>query len=95
MDERFWQLKESAKWSLDLNDRREAVQELARNYGRDAIQALTEIKDVTAYADIKKACIEAIKANRISSDPLTGKSKKRSKVSRKRGKGAKKSHGRR
>lgn len=56
-----WELKESAKWSLDLNDRKRAIKLLA-SYGPGAIQSIAEIRDVSAYEEIRKACIEAIRA---------------------------------
>ncbi|MGI0029547.1 MAG: hypothetical protein ACREAQ_07550 [Nitrososphaera sp.] len=68
--DRFWQLKESAKWSLDMNERRQAIEELAGSYGKEALQAILEIKDVTAYDEIRKACAEAIKeARKVSENP--------------------------
>ena len=65
VDDRFWELKESAKWSLDVNERKHAIRQLAESYGLEAIQSIAEIRDISAYDDIKKACIEAIKAASI------------------------------
>ncbi len=67
--DRFWKLKESAKWSLDMNERRQAIEELAGSYGKEALQAILEIKDVTAYDEIKKACAEAIRSAKNSENP--------------------------
>ena len=61
IDESFWELKESAKWSLDVSERKKAIRLLA-SYGPEAIDSIAEIKDVAAYDEIKRACIEAIKA---------------------------------
>lgn len=64
-DERFWELKEAAKWSLDIKERKRAISELTEGYGAIALPALSEIKDTTVYEEIRSACIEAIKsANR-------------------------------
>ena len=60
VDDTFYELKESAKWSLDVDERKKAIRLLA-SYGPGAIQSIREIKDVTAYNEVKKACIEAIK----------------------------------
>lgn len=62
VNDRLWELKESAKWSLDVDERKQAIRELANSYGPDAIQSIAEIRDVAAYAEIRKACIEAIKS---------------------------------
>ena len=55
----IWDLKESAKWAGDEQKRREAVNELA-TYGESALPTLEEIMSVTAYDEIKTACIDAI-----------------------------------
>lgn len=60
-DEEFWDLKESAKWSLDVRERKRAIMQLANSYGLKAVQPITEIKEVAAYDELRKACIEAIK----------------------------------
>jgi hypothetical protein len=83
-DERYWQLKESAKWSLEVDERRRAIRELARGYGRDAIQAIEEIKDVSAYDEIKRACIEAIKSAKSEHSPVMHRKKKKSRKATKR-----------
>jgi hypothetical protein len=77
MDDRFWKLKESAKWSLSLDEKRQAVEQLASSYGKDAIETILEIKDVTAYDEVKRACIEAIKsaARETSNESSQGKNK--------------------
>jgi hypothetical protein len=60
--DRFWELKESAKWSLDVSERKNAIKQLAEYYGQDAIQSIAEIRDVAAYDEIRQACADAIKA---------------------------------
>ena len=76
-DERYWQLKESAKWSLEVDERRRAIRELVSGYGRDAIQAIEEVKDVSAYDEIKRACIEAIKSAKKAHPPAMHRKKKK------------------
>jgi hypothetical protein len=61
----LWELKEKAKWSPDLVEKKNAISGLSR-HGEGAISALEEILAVTAYDDIKSACIEAIKSVRES-----------------------------
>ena len=62
LDDRFWELKEDAKWSLDVNERKKSIRMLADYYGPEAVQSIAEIRDVAAYDEIKRACIEAIRA---------------------------------
>jgi hypothetical protein len=50
-----------AKWSRDPQEMKTAINELSAR-GDMALPALEEILNVTAYEDIKSACIEAIKA---------------------------------
>lgn len=60
-DDKFWELKESAKWSLDLGERKAAVKQLAQLYGPAAFDSIAEIRDDSAFEEIRRACIEAIK----------------------------------
>jgi hypothetical protein len=55
------ELKEMAKWSRSQQEMKTAINELSAR-GGVALPALEEILNVTAYEDIKAACIEAIKA---------------------------------
>jgi hypothetical protein len=90
VDDKFWELKESAKWSLDVNERKHAIRQLAESYGPEATQSIAEIRDISAYDDIKKVCIEAIKAASIrrpgekTNKSLPKKAKKRKKTKRKK-----------
>jgi hypothetical protein len=59
-DEKLWELKEAAKWSLSIEERKKAISELVIKYGENALEALSEVKDTTVHEDVKKACIEAI-----------------------------------
>ncbi|MDQ3947562.1 MAG: hypothetical protein M3218_00375 [Thermoproteota archaeon] len=62
-DERMtlFELKETAKWSSDPEERKAAIKELS-THGENAIYELQEIANITAYEDIKNACAEAIKS---------------------------------
>lgn len=60
-DTKIFELKERAKWSKDPAEKKTAIRELSAQ-GDRAIPALDEIRSVTAYDEIKAACIEAIKA---------------------------------
>lgn len=57
----LWDLKEAAKWSNNPQERKEAVTRLSAR-GAEALPSLDEIMSVTAYEDIRTACIEAIKS---------------------------------
>ncbi len=59
----LFELKEKAKWSSDLEERKAAIKELS-THGENAISELQEIASITAYEDIKNACSEAIKSMR-------------------------------
>jgi hypothetical protein len=57
----LFELKETAKWSSDPEERKAAIKELS-THGENAISELQEIANITAYEDIKNACAEAIKS---------------------------------
>jgi hypothetical protein len=59
----LFELKEKAKWSSDPEEKKAAIKELS-THGDNAISALQEIMSITAYEDIKSACVEAIKSMR-------------------------------
>lgn len=61
MSDTIFELKERAKWSRDLAEKKTAIKELSA-HGDKAIPALDEILSVTAYDDVRAACMEAIKA---------------------------------
>lgn len=63
-NEKLWELKEAGKWSLNLEERKKAVAELANYRNDDAVQALSEIKDTTAFEEIRQACMDAIMSAR-------------------------------
>ncbi len=60
-DKTISQLKETAKWSRDQEEKKTAIKELSA-HGENGLAALEEILNVTAYDEIKAACIAAIKA---------------------------------
>lgn len=64
-------LKETAKWSDDPEQKKTAIKELT-TYGENALTALQEIMNVTAYDEIKAACIDAIKAARQKDSTTSG-----------------------
>ncbi len=57
----IWELKEAAKWSNNSQEKKDAITKLSA-HGADALPSLNEIMIVTAYDDIRAACIEAIKS---------------------------------
>ncbi len=64
-----YELKETAKWSSKMDERKAAINELARR-GQTAIPTLEEIRDVALTSDELRstvvAFIEEIKNNKIS-----------------------------
>jgi hypothetical protein len=60
-DSSMWELKEAAKWSSNGQEKKEAITKLSAR-GPEALSSLQEILDVTAYEDVKAACVEAIKS---------------------------------
>lgn len=60
-DKTVSELKETAKWSRDQGEKKTAIKELSAR-GENGLTALEEILNVTAYDEIKTACIEAIKS---------------------------------
>jgi hypothetical protein len=59
----LFELKEKAKWSSDPEEKKAAIKELS-THGENAISELQEIMNITAYEDIKRACVAAIKSMR-------------------------------
>jgi len=60
-DKSLWELKEAAKWSSNPQEMKDAISKLSAR-GAEALPSLEEILSVTAYDDIKSACIDAIKS---------------------------------
>lgn len=60
-DSSIWKLKEAAKWSNDGKEKKEAITKLSAR-GPEALSSFQEILDVTAYEEVKAACVEAIKS---------------------------------
>lgn len=48
-------------------EKKAAIKELS-THGEDAIYELQEIMNITAYEDIRNACVEAIKSMRTGND---------------------------
>lgn len=59
--ERVRELKMTAKWSPDGDEKKGAISELLR-YGDQGVLAIQEVLSVTAYDDVKQACLEAIRS---------------------------------
>jgi hypothetical protein len=55
------ELKLTAKWGIDNEEKKKAIFGLLQ-YGHEGASAIREILGVTAYADVKQACIDAIKS---------------------------------
>jgi hypothetical protein len=83
-DEKFWELKEAAKWSLDVSERKRAIRQLATLYGTEAIKSIAEIREVAAYDAIRAACIDAIRQVGRRSSAKTGSAKRGRKTRRTR-----------
>jgi hypothetical protein len=64
------QLKETAKWSNETDKKKTAIRELSAR-GEGALPALQEILNVTAYDEIKGACMDAIKAIKETESPMS------------------------
>ena len=60
-DSSMWELKQTAKWSNNGQEKKEAITKLSAR-GPEALPSLQEVLDVTAYDDVKAACAEAIKS---------------------------------
>ena len=59
-ERKMWDLKEAAKWSSTPEEKKAAIRTLSAR-GQEAVQPLEEIMSITAYEDIRAACMEAIK----------------------------------
>jgi hypothetical protein len=70
----LWELKEAAKWSSNTKEMKEAVGKLSAR-GAEALPSLQEIMSVTAYDDIKAACIDAIKSVNKEGRPASNEGK--------------------
>ncbi len=57
----LWKLKQRAKWSHNMQERKAAITEMS-SHGQEALPYLNEILSVTTYGEIKAACTEAIRA---------------------------------
>lgn len=66
----LFELKEKAKWSRDNQEKKLAITGML-SHGATALQSLEEVFAVSAYEDIKEACVEAIKSIRAEGYPRT------------------------
>ena len=60
-DKSVYELKETAKWSHDAEEKKAAIMALSTK-GPSAIPQLEEVLTITAYEEIRHACAEAIRA---------------------------------
>ena len=85
IDDTIYELKESAKWSLDVDERKKAIRILA-GYGPAAVKSIAEVRNVAVYDEIKVACVETIKAasagsaSRKNLGSKTAQTKKKKKI---------------
>lgn len=63
LSESLWELKETAKWARHPGEKQAAIRTLSAR-GEEALTSLEEILAVTAYADIRSTCEEAIRSVR-------------------------------
>ena len=59
--ERIRELKLAAKWGMDTAEKKKAISELLQ-FGNEGVSAIQEILAVTAYDDVKQACLDAIRS---------------------------------
>ena len=59
--EKIKELKLIAKWSAEINEKKKAILQL-RQFSEEARPAIEEVMAVTAYDDIKQACLHAIRS---------------------------------
>lgn len=86
--DRIRELKMTAKWSTDGDEKKAAVSELLQ-YGDKGVLAIQEVLSVTAYDDVRQACIEAIRSigrgqNNTDATPKTGRKNATKKKSQKK-----------
>ena len=86
----LWELKQAAKWSRGIDERRRAVEEMAKTYREGAVNALAEIKITAVHDEIRMACIEAIRS--VTLDNGTGRknNEERPRAARKKASGRRK-----
>lgn len=69
-----YDLKEGAKWSRDVEEKKRAIKQLS-SLGEKALPSLEEILNVTAYGEIKAICLDAIKSIREGKKKVVGDEK--------------------
>lgn len=83
-EETLWELKQAAKWSLGVDERRLAIETMAKTYREAAIHALLEIKETAVHEEIRQACLDAIKSVGAASQKETERQKPKAKTKRKK-----------
>jgi hypothetical protein len=75
------ELKLTAKWSPNSNEKKKAILQLTR-YGDEARPAIEEILGITAYEDVKAVCLDAIRSLGREKKDMAVRKKKISKTYR-------------
>lgn len=60
---KIFELKETAKWSSKVEEKRSAISELS-GFGTEAVNTLEEIRAVEVNDEIRQLCAEAIRKGR-------------------------------
>ena len=83
--DRIRELKMTAKWSTDGDEKKGAISELLQ-YGDKGILAIQEVLSVTAYDNVKQACIDAITSigRRQKNTEATSKTRRKNAAKKKR-----------
>ena len=66
----LWELKQAAKWARELEERRRAIEQMARTYQKEAIHALDEVRNTAVHDEIRRACLDAIRKVGIENNTL-------------------------
>jgi hypothetical protein len=64
---KIFELKETAKWSSKVDEKRNAISELA-GFGAEAVNTLEEIRIVEVNDEIRQLCAEAIRKARVAKE---------------------------
>ena len=48
-DARLWELKQTAKWSLDIEERKKAITDIVHDYGEDALELHSQRPVIRAH----------------------------------------------
>jgi hypothetical protein len=76
------ELKLTAKWSVDSNEKKKAILQLQR-YGDEARPAIEEVLSITAYDDVRQVCLDAIRSlGKEQKDKAANKIPKRKRIAK-------------